>query len=109
MFGQIEFTHLLAVMQLITTAVLAVVGALIKRSVGDIDRRITHNEGRTDRLEENTVGKEEWLRESSISRQRQEKILDKLSSLEGKNQAGVEIGAAIAAALNRAEKERRNG
>lgn len=102
MLGAIELTHVVLVISNgVTAAFVGGIGWLIKRTIADMDRRIAASEKRGEDLEENTVEKEEWLRESSISRQRQEKILEKLSLLEGKNQAGIEIGAAIAAALNR--------
>jgi len=96
-----EWNNLLAVAQLATPVVVGGLGWLIKRAINDIDRRQQNTEHRVLQLERNTVGKEEWLRDSNISRMRQEKILEDLAELKGQNRAGVEIGSAVAAALNR--------
>ena len=77
----------------------------VQRTVRRLDTDLDKHDARLGRLEQNAVFKEDWLRETGISRKRQDQILEKLDQLEGRNQAGVEIGAAIAAALNRSEKQ----
>lgn len=94
-------TEWMPVIQVGLTGAVAAIGWLMKRSVSQIDRRMDDHEARVERLEQESVSKDDWLRESGISRQRQEKILEELAELKGQNRAGVEIGAAIAAALNR--------
>lgn len=109
----------IAIANIASPVVLGAIGYLIKRSLADMDRRITAMEvaNKEDdqaracyveqhriehrELEGNVVGKEDWLRESGMARQRQEMILGELQILRGKQEMGVEIATAIAAALNR--------
>jgi len=117
--GGLAVSDWIAIANIASPVVLGVIGFLIKRSLADMDRRITaveladkeddqargcyieqhrieHRE-----LETNVVSKEDWLRETGIARQRQEMILGELQVLRGKHDQSVEIAAAIAAALNR--------
>lgn len=106
--------------------VLGVIGYLIKRAMADMDRRIAAVEKRAEedsqanacflnqhriehrQLEGDVVGKEDWLRESGLARQRQETIIADLNVLKGKQDMGIEIAAAIAAALNRSNANGRD-
>lgn len=91
----------LIVLQIVTPVVVAVIGWLIKRAIAQMDARQDSADRRIEKLEENAVSKEEWLRESGIQRIKLDELARNLAELKGQNQAGVEIGAAIAAALNR--------
>ena len=84
---------------------LGLFGFFIQRAFKRVDADRDKHDERIGRLEQNAVCKEDWLRETGIARKRQDQILEKLSELDGRNQAGVEIGAAMAAALNRSEKK----
>jgi len=87
--------NILVAVQVATPIVVGTVGYLIKRAIGEMDRRQTRTEARVERLEENTVDKEDWLRESGFARQRQEKIIEQLAELKARSDYGAEIAAAM--------------
>lgn len=99
---------ILGIVQVVLSAVIGGYAFLLRRVLHDHDERhrqidgqqIEQNE-RLKQLERDTVSKEDWLRESSITRKKLEQIDNKIERLAGQNQAAVEIGAAIAAAMNR--------
>jgi hypothetical protein len=109
----------IAVANIATPIVCGFVGYLVKRAINDMDRRVAAVERQNQddqqarqvyveqhrlehrQLEDDVVGKEDWLRESGLARQRQEKIIEDLNVIKGKQDAGIEIAAAVAAALNR--------
>lgn len=101
-------TIILTVVQIVVSIAVSIYAFLLRRVISDhderhrqIDVRQTEHEERIKYLERDTVSKEDWLRETSISRKKLEQIDGKIERLTGQNQAAVEIGAAIAAAMNR--------
>lgn len=96
-----------SVIQVLLTAVVGLIGWLMRRSIGDMDRRQNAAEARIDKqddrlheLEENTVTKEDWLREVGFSRKQLEEIRTGIAELKGRQEQAVDIAAAVAAALN---------
>jgi hypothetical protein len=97
--------NILVVVQIVMTIITGAIAWLFKRAIGDIDRRQGDCERRIDRLEQSSVTKEEWIRESGITRRQLTEVTTTLAKMEGQNQLGIQIGAALQAAINAASKE----
>lgn len=73
----------------------------MRDQIGDHETEIRDLRSAMQQIQQDAVMKADWLRESGIARKRDEQILEKLNRLEGQNQMGTQIGAAVAAALSR--------
>lgn len=117
-----EWSHVSVILNVATPVIVGIIGFFVKRTLTEIDRRLSEQAQRQDEIEarllaiekgammreeccqSDVVLKEDWLRESGIIRKQQERVLGEIQQLRGRTDAGVEIASAIAAALNRARE-----
>ena len=116
-----KWNAILGLAQLIMTAFLGVIAWMGKRVVQGIDDRIKTSDERINTLEnqhvhreeferlrtgvDDAVSKEEWLRSYGSTHQILKQMNTKIDELKGGQDAAVQIGAAVAAALNRIKSE----
>jgi len=97
--------NLITVVMMLAQAVLAgavsVGVVLLRHSFKTINDRQRDHAIRLQKLEEDAVSKVDWVREASITRKKLEQINGNVERLNGQNRSAVEIGAAIAAAMNK--------